>query len=53
MGLGTLQVFSQMLAICTILFITDYYYRLFSESSEDVSRRYFVIVRGKTTINAV
>ena len=36
-----------------ILFIADYYYRLLSESSEDVSRRYFVIVRGEITINAV
>lgn len=41
------------LAICITLFIANNYYRLFPESSEDVPRRYFVAVRGKTTINAV
>ena len=41
------------LAICITLFILNHYKCLFLESSEDVSRRYFVIVRSKTTINAV
>lgn len=52
MGFGQLHIPLQMFAICITLFIY-HYYCLFSESSEDVPRRYFVVVRGKTTINAV
>lgn len=36
-----------------IFFIFNYHYCLLFESSEDVSWGYFVVVRGKTAINAV
>ena len=44
---------SYICATCISLFILYNYYCLLSESSEYVARRYFVVVRGKTAINAV
>lgn len=52
MGLGMLYIPLQRFAICISLSIYNYYC-LFPKSPEDVSRRYFVVVRGKTTIKAV
>lgn len=52
MGLVVLHIPLQRFAICISLSIYNYY-RLFPKSPEDVSWRYFVVVRGKTTIKAV
>lgn len=50
---GLLNLLPWMRLAIWITLSIYHYYCLFSESSEDVARRYFVIVRGKTTTNAV